>query len=273
MRRNVLLNGTILSEQAANISVFDKGYYFDFAVYSSIKVVQGRLFFPEYHVERLFESATLIGIEHQFTNKQILAWIRQAVRENELTDALLRLLLVGDPDDSLGAKFFCIPIGGLTFYPDALYRDGASAVTYQGERRFPQAKTKDLLVSFLAYRKATQHGALDALLIDRDGMIREGTRTNFFVFREDTLITPPADSVLEGITRKIVLELAGELHEIREEHIPLSAIRQYDECFITSTSTNVMPIRLIDDIVFGGGFSKTRELQRRYREYCKTYIV
>ena len=188
-----------------------------------------------------------------------------------MKDALVRLLLVGDPDASGQATLYCIPLGGLTFYPDALYRDGAKVITYPGERRVPNAKTKDLLLSFLAYREAHTRGALDALLIDKEGIIREGTRTNFFAFKDDVLIAPPREFVLDGITKKLVQEAARERFKIQEAPIFLKEIATYNECFITSTSMNVMPLRYIDEHECKGPFLKTRELQTLFRAYCKEH--
>ncbi|MBI4272515.1 aminotransferase class IV [Candidatus Uhrbacteria bacterium] len=271
MQRTCIVNGNAVDEAHACISVFDKGYFFDFSVYSSLKVVQGKIFFPTYHIERLFESAALIGIVHSFTTKDVLSWLKKTVEINALKDALLRILLIGDPDALGQATLYCIPLGGLTFYPDSLYRDGAKAITYAGERRIPNAKTKDLLLGFLAYREALAHGALDALLIDKEGTIREGTRTNFFAFKDDVLITPPREFVLDGITKKIILEAARGRFKIQEAPISLKAIATYSECFITSTSMNVMPLRYIDTHECKGPFSKTRELQTLFRAYCKEH--
>ncbi len=270
-KRTCIVNGKLVDEVEACVSVFDKGYFFDFSVYSSLKVVQGKPFFPSFHVERLFESAGLIGITHSFTHQNVLSWIHKTVEANVLKDALLRLLLVGDPDMSGKETLYCIPIGGLTFYPDALYRDGAKVITYPGERRVPNAKTKDLLLSFLAYREAVKNGALDALLIDSHGTIREGTRANFFAFKGSTLITPPPEFVLGGITKKIVIEVARQHFTVQEAPILLGEIATYDECFITSTSMNVMPVRCIDEIDFARPFPKTRELQNLFKEHCKNF--
>ncbi len=268
----VIFNGKIIDENEAKISIADKGYFFDFAVYSSIKVIQGKIFFPEYHVSRLFESAKLIDLEHEFKKDDVISWLYKLVEADKIKDALLRIILIGDPHKTGGVKLFIFSIGGLTFYPDKLYKQGAKVITYKGERRIPKSKTKDLLMSFLAYREAKKQDALDALLVDNEGNIREGTRSNFFAIKNQTIITPPSEKVLEGIAKKIILEIVKNNFEIKYEDIPLAAVKNYDEFFISSTSMNVMPIKQIDAIIFNTDFPKTRLIGKLFKEYYDKQI-
>ena len=184
----IIYNGKIIEERDANISITDKGYFFDFAVYSSIKVIQGKIFFPDYHIARLFESAKLIGLEHNFSEKEILDWLNKLIEINKIKDSLLRAVLIGDADDDNKAKLFIFPISGLTYYPNKLYKHGVKVITYHGERLIPRAKTKNLLMGFMALREARQNEAIEALLVDGQGNIREGTRTNFFAIKNKTYI-------------------------------------------------------------------------------------
>lgn len=263
----VIFNGKIIEEKDANVSVMDKGYFFDFAVYSSVKVIQGKLFFPKYHVVRLFESAKLVGIKHNFSEKEVLSWIDKLVEINKLKDNLLKVLLIGDPDGNDQVKLFIFPVSGLTYYPSKLYKQGAKVITYHGERRIPQSKTKDLLMSHLAFKEAKEKGALDALLIDQDGNVREGTRTNFFAIKDKTIFSAPKDDILEGVTKKIVLEVSKKDFNIKYEKISLANIRNYEEFFITSTSMNIMPIKQIDDIIFDTDFKETKLIAKLFKEY------
>jgi len=244
----------------------DKGYYFDFAVYSSLKVIQGKPFFAEFHVDRLFASARVIGLNHQFSVAEVLDWIAMLISASEPKDVLLRILLIGDPDSDM-ANVYIFPVTGVTYYPNEYYSHGVKTITYRGERRFPTAKTTDLLLSFVALRDAKRQDAFEALMIDADECIREGSRCNFFAIKGNTLYSPPNEKTLMGITKKIVLEQSEGVFKIRQEDIPLSAIHTFDECFLTSTLMNVMPIQQIDDVVFPTGFEKTKELARLYREF------
>jgi branched-subunit amino acid aminotransferase/4-amino-4-deoxychorismate lyase len=267
--KQVSLNGVLILEKDATVSIADKGYFFDFAVYSSLKVIKGHVFFAEYHVDRLLESASIIGMQHTFTKAHILTWLREFVAAEALDDALLRMTFVGDPDFNGGDKLFIFAVGGLTYYPRQYYQRGARVITYHGERRFPQAKSKDLLLSVIAYGEAKKHDALDALLVDRDDTVREGTRTNFYAVRGQTVITPPLDLVLEGITRKMILEAIAGDYEIAEAPIPLASLGSHDEYFISSTSMNVMPIAQIDDRTFDTTFTQTKHIAALFKAHYK----
>ncbi len=261
-----IYNGEIINAEEAKISIADKGYFFDFAVYTSIKVVQGKIFFPEFHVIRLFESAKLIGIEHGYKEEDVVSWIHKLIKINKIKNALLRIVLIGDPDEE-ETKLFIFSVGGLTFYPDKFYKQGVKVITFYGERRVPKSKTKDLLMSFIALREAKKQNALESLLIDDKGNIREGTRSNFFAIKQQTIFTPPDDKVLHGITRKIIMEAAKNNFMVKKIDIPLKDIKNYDEIFISSTSMNIMPIKQIDGIVFQTDFKKTRLLGKLFKDY------
>lgn len=251
----------------------NKGYFFDFSVYTTIKVIQEKMFFPEYHVDRLFQSAQIIELEHGFSKTEVLGWLKLVVEKNKTKDAVLRIILIGDAEKNKNAKLYIFPVTGLTYYPDYFYKKGVKAITYRGERRIPRAKTKDMFLSFLAYREARKRGAIDALLIDGENNIREGTQSNFFAIKGDILIAPPKEKVLEGITKKIVLEVSASHFEIKEEDVPFSGLETYDEFFITSTTKNIMSLNQIDEIKFSSNFEKTRLIQKLFKDYCHKYVL
>jgi len=268
----IIKNGELIEEKEARISVYNKSLFFDFAVYSNIKIIQGKMFLPELEVEKLFESAKTIGIEHNYSKEKIIEWTRKLIKENNLKDALVRVLLIGSEKET-EPILFLFPVG-LTFYPDKFYSKGVKLITFEGERLFPTSKTKDLLLGYIAYREAVKQEAIDALLIDRDKNIREGTRSSFFVIKNNTLIAPPKEKDLEGVTRKIILEIAPKIMKVKEEDIPLKKIKEYDEHLITGTTLNVMPVRQINDIVLRDGVGeKVKELQKLFKEYFDKKIV
>jgi len=268
-----ILNGQIIDEKQAVIPVSDKSYFFDFAVYSSVKVIQGKIFFPEYHIERLFESAKIIDLGHKFSRENVLEMLEKLVEKNQLKDAFLRIILVGDSKENKNANLYIFPLTGVHYYPEKFYKKGVKVITYNGERRFPTSKTKDLLLSFLAMREAEKAEAIETLLVDEEGNIREGTRSNFFAIKGNTLITPPSEKILEGITKKIILELCKNKFEIKEENIPLSKIKEYDELFITSTLFNALPINQINEIMLESNFEKTRLIQKMFKEYYDKEVL
>ncbi|MEK6984092.1 MAG: aminotransferase class IV [Nanoarchaeota archaeon] len=266
----VIKNGELIEKDEAGISIYNKGLFFDFAVYSNIKVTQGKMFLPELEVKKLFESADAIGIEHNFTKDNLIEWAGILIEKNNLKDALLRVLLIGQEKDT-APLLFIFPVG-LTFYPDKYYNAGVKLITYNGERFMPISKTKNLLLNYVAYREAEKNNAIDALLVDRDDNIREGTRTSFFVVKDNTLIMPPKEKVLEGITRKIISEIARKVMNVKEEDIPLKKINDYDEHLITGTSIKVMPVRQIDNIILRDKVGeKVKALQKLFKEYGEKF--
>ena len=128
------------------------------------------------------------------------------------------------------------------------YKNGVHTVSRNFERLFPQAKTLNMLGSYVAYTIARKQECYDALLIDNEGNILEGTRCNFFAMKENTIISPPYEKILDGITRRHLLKLASESgFDYLEENIPFKDLKSYDSFFLTSTSSKVLPISKIDD--------------------------
>jgi branched-subunit amino acid aminotransferase/4-amino-4-deoxychorismate lyase len=240
-------NGEILPITDAVVPLSNIEYAYGFGVYENIRVVHGKILFTDDHVERLLHSAIVIRLEHEFAKADIAHWIGEFVQKIASDACNLKILLIGGRT----AKDATLTILALApLFPDRkLYKTGATAVTVQHERYLPQAKTLNMLPSYMAYRTAKAKGGYDALLINRDGCITEGTRTNFFCIKSKTIISPPQKEILEGVTLKHVLQVAKENgYEVRYEPIPLSSVASFDGAFLTSTSSKIMPLSKIDDI-------------------------
>ena len=244
-------NGEVLPISDAVIPLSSIEYQYGFGVYETIRVSNKLAYFVVDHIERLGESARIIGLEHQFTGEQIQKSIAELIKKNKVESANIKVLLIGatKKEDS---QLFIICLNPL--FPDKkLYREGASFVTYNYVRAFPHAKTLNMLQSYLAYKKAKESGAYDALLINNEGCITEGTRTNFFCINGKTIISPREDEILLGVTRKAVLHVAKENgYEVEERDITWGDLEKCDGAFVTSTSSKIIPIRKIDDLEFRG---------------------
>ncbi len=238
-------NGKILPIKQAVIPVSSVEYAYGFGVYETIRVTRGVPFFLADHLERLMQSAEAIGLEHTFTEDAIADTIAALIVKNKVDTSNLKLLLIGAPVKE-DAQLFILCLN--PFYPDKkLYREGATCVTYAYERAFPHAKTLNMLQSYLAYKKAKEVGAYDALLVDNDGCITEGTRTNFFCIKDKTLISAPSEKILLGVTRKAVLKVAKDNgFDYIERPITWGEMMKYDGAFITSTSSKIIPVRSVD---------------------------
>jgi len=270
----VLYNGSLIEEINATLPVSDKAVWFDFGVYESAKVIAGRAFYPEKHVERFFHSADLIGMKMGFPAEEVLAWIHKFITEEKLGNALLRLFAYGDTEQNKQARIYIFGLG-LTFYPNKFYSEGIKVITYPGERFLPQSKNFNMLLNFSAYRLAQEKNAIEALLVNRNGFVTEGTRSNLFVVEKDRIITPPAKDVLNGVTRDLLIQWAREKSiPVTEKKISKERVYNATEVMITSTNMNVMPVVMIDDRKIGDGTvgEKTRELYLLFREKQREYF-
>jgi branched-chain amino acid aminotransferase len=222
-------------------------YAYGYGVYENIRVAKKVPYFLPDHLERLLHSAKVIGLEHQYDKNSLTKQVQKVVDETSEETYNLKILLIGGEKAS-DAMLHILPL--TPFFPDRkLYKDGASVITVEYERLFPGAKTLNMLGSYLAYKKAKAAGCYDALLINKNGDITEGTRTNFFAIKDKTLYSPPTSEILEGIMRKAVLKVAlANGFKLEEKKIPLASISQYDGAFLTSTSSQIMPISKINDV-------------------------
>ena len=241
-------NGKVLPIEEATIPLSSIEYSYGFGIYETLRVSNRQVYFLKDHIERLMESARIISLEHHFSEKEIEESINQIITKNDAETCNVKMLLIGAPSKE-EAQLFIICLNPL--FPDKkLYRHGATFTTYKYERVFPHAKTLNMLQSYLAYREAKKLGAYDALLINRDGYITEGTRTNFFCIKDQTIYTPPEKDILLGVTRKAILKVAKENgYEVVEKDIKIDDVSSYDGAFVSSTSSKIIPIKNIDEQV------------------------
>ena len=223
-------------------------YAYGFGVYESIRVVKGKPLFLMQHLDRLMASARVIGLTHLFDVQTVDAWTRELLTHTGSETLNLKMLLIG-AREAAQAQLFIIPLAPL--FPDKrLYQRGVGVISVQHERFLPQAKTLNMLPSFLSYSKAKAAGCYDAIYINRNGCITEGTRTNFFAVRGRTLVSPPKSEILEGVTLLNVITISKKHgYEISYEDIPLADLSTFDGAFLTSTSSKIMPISKIDETV------------------------
>lgn len=256
-------NGEILPVSQAVIPLSNIAYQYGFGVYETIKLRNRILYFIQQHIERLLLSAKLLELEHPITKELVEEWIEELIEKNSIESCNIKIVLLGGKA-SQDAELFIILLNPL--YPDRkLYSQGAKAQTTVYERFLPNAKSLNMLQSYLSFTKAQKNGCYDALLLDKNNNILEGTRTNFFALKDKTLVTAPKEVVLEGVTRQVVLTVAQKNgYSIKEELIPLSSLAEYDAAFLTSTSSNIMPLNQIDDYKFNQISNNLKEFMQQY---------
>lgn len=282
MESIVFLNGFFVALKNARVSILDRGFCYGDGLFETMRSYKGKVFRLDLHLERLFSSAPLIYLDLPVTCHEMSAIVRETLRRNNCADAIIRLTVTRgesipglriDPTAPPTLVVFVRPIAPLS---EQLYRDGvtitffpSSACRISGITR--QVKSGNYLSQILL-RKAAESGSfLEAILLDDEGRVTEGTTTNIFTIHNGVLRTPPlSEYVLPGITRHIVLEIArGKSIPCREENITQQDIYAADEVFLTNTGVEVLPVRQAGDIVIGQG--KPGKLTRLlHREFLNT---
>lgn len=253
-------NGQILPIDQAKISLSNIEYSYGFGVYENIKVRNSILYFADQHVERLFKSAEVIDLVHQFKKSQIKQYLEDLSNILKVDSCNMKMLLIGGENPLL----FIIPLSP-HFLDRKLYSQGVKTITFKNERLFPNAKTLNMLLSYIAYKKAKENECYDALLIDSNNNVIEGTRTNFFTIKDNIIFSPPKEKILEGVTKMTVLHVAKKHgFNFKESDIPLSQISKFDCAFLTSTSAKIVPVKQVDDFVFPQIPEKLKELMKIY---------
>ncbi len=258
--------GSLLPIEQAIIPLDNIEYAYGYGVYETLRVVHGNPYFIKQHCARLLASAGVIALEHPFSSQLIETSIRELITKNSAETCNVKVMLLGGPTPS-AARFYIQCLSPL--FPDRkLYSSGAHFITYKYQRDFPGAKTLNMLPSYLAYRQAKQSGAYDALLMNDQGNITEGTRTNFLCIKEETIISPPEEQILPGIMRAAVLDFAQKHgFKLKYQTISLNDLGLYDGAFVTSTSSKILPVRSIDSHIFGPIPTKLAVLIKQFSSY------
>jgi branched-chain amino acid aminotransferase len=277
----IYLDGKIVPKEDAKVSVFDHGFLYGDGIFEGIRVYNGNVFRLEEHVERLYESAKTIALEIPLTSEELTQATLDTVAANGMRDAYIRLVISRGPGD-LGIDPYNCPkpsvviiVGSITLYPEELYSTGIALITSSVPRiptqcLDPRIKSLNYLNNIMAKIEARQVGALEALMLNFNGRVAECTADNIFMFKNGELETPDLmQGALGGITRAAVLELAAAAGiPARETVLGLHDFYNSDECFLTGTGAEVMPVISIDGRTIGDGEpgKKTLEMLERFRQ-------
>jgi branched-chain amino acid aminotransferase len=285
MPAKVYINGKIYDKADAKISVYDHGLLYGDGVFEGIRVYSGRIFRLRAHVERLFESARAIKLEIPLSREQMMEAISATVKAAGKTDGYIRPLVTRgagylglDPRKTSDPQVIVI-VDDITLYPPELYENGLKLATVSTIRNHPGAvnpriKSLNYLNNILARIEATQAGCLEALMLNHKGEVAECSGDNIFVVKRGVLRTPPTDAgILEGITRDAVIELAQAASiPVRQEALTRHDIYAADECFLTGTAAEVIPVVECDSRPIGAGKPGpiTRQLRERFLHLVRT---
>lgn len=247
-----------VSEDEAKISVTDLSVIRGFGVFDFLRTYNGVPFHLHGHIARLENSARLIGLSLPCDTKKIESLVNEGLARSKHSEKSIRIVvtggLSGDGITPGNAPQLLLMITGVKPLPASCYESGEKLITCHVERFMPGAKSINYIPAILSMRDARDRGAIEAIYIDRNGNLLEGTTSNLFAVRQNRLLTPPCQRILPGITRKVVLELANANKvEVVQRAIHKDEISLFDEVFITSSVKEVLPIIRIDAQQIGSG--------------------
>jgi branched-chain amino acid aminotransferase len=280
----IYIDGKFFSERDAKVSVFDHGLLYGDGIFEGIRAYNGRVFKLREHIDRLFYSAKAILLNIPISHAAMMKAVVETLRANKIRDGYVRLVVTRGPG-TLGlnpnrCKKPCVIIiaGKVQLYPPELYAKGMEIVTVATTRNLhsalnPAIKSLNYLNNILAKIEANQAGCEEAVMLNADGYVAECTADNVFVVKEGQLFTPPLSAgALYGITRRTVIELAEEAgYKVSEPNLTRYDLFNADECFITGTGAEMVPVVKIDGRVIGNGKpgAVTQQLVARYHALTK----
>jgi len=253
------INGSIVSPENARISVYDHGLLYGDGVFEGIRFYGKRCFRVKQHLQRLAYSAQAIGLDLPLDQSQLIRGIEQAVSASSLKDGYVRLLVTRgegplglDPTPCRKPNVIIL-IDRLSLIPAETRKRGASVIISSTRRLNPDGldpriKSLNYLNHILARMEASHAGADEAILLNSSGRVAEGSADNIFIVRDKMLITPPVtEGALDGITRQCILELAQQV-SLKPVEQPIAAYDLYnaEECFLTGTGAEIIPVATID---------------------------
>ncbi len=255
----IYLDGKFVDQADAKVSVFDHGLLYGDGIFEGIRLYQGNIFRLEEHLERLEYSAKALLLKMPWSRKEIAEATCESCRQNNLTDGYIRLVVTRGVGDLGLSPWLCpkpsifIIADKINLYPAEYYTKGLEIVTVATRRNNPAAlspavKSLNYLNNILAKIEARQAGALEAIMLNDQGYVAECTGDNIFIVHKGEILTPAASQgALKGITRDTIFDIAKEIGvPIREADLTRYDVWCSDECFLTGTGAEVIPVVKLD---------------------------
>jgi branched-chain amino acid aminotransferase len=284
MSFKIFITGKLYDREDAKISVYDHGLLYGDGVFEGMRSYAGKVFRLDRHLDRLWNSARAIWLEIPLTRQAVAQAINETLKVNGIRDGYIRLVVTRgagtlglDPNRTSDPQVIVIT-DHVALYPEEYYRNGLEIVTASTTRNHPAAlspriKSLNYLNNILAKIEGLKAGCIEALMLNHKGEVAECTGDNIFVVRQGVLLTPPLDAgILEGITREAVMELARDSgREVRETALTRHDVYIADECFLTGSAAEVIPVVKLDDRRIGEGVPGpvTRDLIERFHKLTR----
>lgn len=236
-------------------------------IYEVLRIIDGKPLFLEDHMRRMKNSFDLIGEKFTLKYDEIKERINRLIKEECKSYGNIKITY------SITEKKLDVFFIKHSYPTEEMYRDGVKVILYFGERENPNAKIVNDDFRNKVNKKIEENNAYEAILIDRNGFITEGSRSNIFMVKKDTILTSPINAVLPGVTRKKVIEVANKLGlDIKEEKYDYEKIQELDAMFISGTSPNILPISYVNNIKLDEKNSIILKLMEMYNNNVKEYL-
>jgi branched-chain amino acid aminotransferase len=270
------IDGKFVKEDDAVISVKDISVLRGYGVFDFMRTYGGKPFHIEDHINRLENSANLVGIHVPCSKPEITDIVMQTLAKNNHAESNIRLVITGgiSPDSitPMGNSKLMVMVTELHPSPVEWYTKGVNIITSDIQRYMPGAKSTTYLQAILVLKKARELGAMESLYVDQNNRLLEGTVTNFFMFVGDKLVTARG-GILPGITRQVLLDMLKDEFEIQIRDIDKSEIASATEAFISGSTREVVPVVKINDTPVGNGEigPNVRRVMEIFSKYTTTY--
>lgn len=262
----IYLNGQYVKKEDAKVSVYDHGFLYGDGIFEGIRIYDGNIFRCREHLDRLYDSAKSIMLNIPLSLTQMEDALCETIRRNGLRDGYIRLVVSRGPGN-LGLDplrcpeaYVVIIVEQLAIYPEEAYRDGLRSVSVSPRRNLPDAlnpkiKSLNYLNNILVKIHANLAGVGEAIMLNSQGYVAEGSSDNIFIIKRGVVYTPPCYiGALEGITRGAIMELCAKLGiPLKEEPFTLHDVYTADEVFFTGTAAEVIAVREVDGRIIGEG--------------------
>jgi branched-chain amino acid aminotransferase len=262
----IYIDGEYYDKSEARLSVFDHGLLYGDGIFEGIRIYQGRVFKLAEHLDRLYRSAKALLLDIPMRREEMKNAVLDAVEKNEKKDGYIRLIVtrgegaLGIDPISCKRPTVIIIVADIQLYPEEYYKKGIEIITASSRRMpsdclDPRIKSLNYLNNIMAKIEARQAGCLEAVMLNREGFAAECTGDNIFIVRRNELFTPaPHHGALDGITMQTVREVAGSLGiEAHETALTRYDLYNADECFMTGTGAEIVPVIKIDGRMIGDG--------------------
>lgn len=270
------LNGNYLPSSKTLLPINDLGFIRGYGVFDFMRTYNQKPFLIDDHLERLYQSAESIDLIIPWSKDQIKSWILKTLSQNSFPESAIRIIITGGLSlDNLSPSknpTIAILVEKASCYNQIFYKQGVKLSTYPLRRVWSKSKTLNYIPAVIIHQLALNDGFFDGIYLDTNKNILEASNSNLFFLINNRLITP-CEGILFGITRKVVIDLCKNLYPIIERKINFQELSNISECFLTSSSKEIVPVVGINRTFIGDGKvgSTTKKIMQLFHQFTASY--